>query len=53
MTGPIVVPLADDLLATPRMTIKDLIESSEVFITFSYTASFNHVRSILYHTHYI
>lgn len=53
MTGPIVVPLADDLLATPRTTIEDLIESTEVFITFSYTASFNYVRSLLYHTHYI
>ncbi|AES68657.2 hypothetical protein MTR_3g011240 [Medicago truncatula] len=29
MTGPIVVPLADDLLATPRTTIEDLIESTE------------------------
>lgn len=30
MSGPVVVPLADDLLCTPRMTIEDLIESFEV-----------------------
>ena len=30
MTGPTIVSLADDLLQTQRMTIEDLIESSEV-----------------------
>lgn len=30
MSGPTIVPLSDDLLQTQRMTIEDLIETSEV-----------------------
>jgi len=32
MSGPNMPTLADDLIQTPRMTIEDLIESTEVFI---------------------
>jgi hypothetical protein len=32
VSGPVVLSVADDLLQTPRMTIKDLIESTEVVI---------------------
>jgi hypothetical protein len=32
MTGPTVISIADDLLQTPRMTIEDLIEATEVSI---------------------
>jgi hypothetical protein len=30
VSGPVVLSVADDLLQTPRMTIEDLIESTEV-----------------------
>ena len=32
MSGPTIVPLADDLLQTQRMTIENLIESTEVIL---------------------
>jgi hypothetical protein len=32
LTGPPVISIADDLLQTQRMTIEDLIESTEVFL---------------------
>jgi hypothetical protein len=34
MTGPTIISTADDLLQTPRMTIEDLIEATEVIVDF-------------------
>jgi hypothetical protein len=32
VSGPVVLSVVDDLLQTPRMTIEDLIESTEVVL---------------------
>jgi len=45
MTGPSLPTLSEDLIQTPRMTIEDLIEATEVLVLYYSTKDFTPLSS--------